>query len=350
MSITTLKLSAFRCFEQADFQLSPGINVLSGPNGSGKTSVLEAVNFLSTGKSFRTAKPKNMIKKGSDAFSVFAQLSDNGQQQTLGCQLDKSSKKTLKHNQHNIKKQTVLAATLPTLSIDPHSYLFCDNTPQYRRSFLDWMVFHVKHDYILLWRQVVKLQKHINHLLKHKKLDELKVWLAQYVKLAEQLNEERYSVFSMLQKVFNQLMYQLMPNLSDTQLNYQPGWSSELSLSDTLLKDMEGNLQYGQLRNGIHRMDIQVKSSGHFIKDIYSRGQKKMTALICYLSCLKVMDNSSDHHSLLCLDDFDAELDGSNAHFFFDYIKTLPNQILISTVDNQRYENKEVKMFHVKQL
>ena len=62
MPIDVLKVSAFRCFNQADFHFTPGINILSGVNGIGKTSVLEAVHFLSTGKSFRTHKIKNLIK------------------------------------------------------------------------------------------------------------------------------------------------------------------------------------------------------------------------------------------------------------------------------------------------
>lgn len=348
MSIIKLRLSAFRCFEQADFHFSPEINILSGNNGMGKTSVLEAIHFISTGKSFRSPKSSSLIKEGEGAFTLFADIAQNNSQHTVGCQLTKSSQKTIKLNNQLIKKQTDVANLLPVLSIDPNSYLFCDNNPQFRRSFLDWMVFHVKHNYLQVWSKVMRCQKHINQLLKTKQSNELPVWLDQYTQLASDLNNQRIEVFHSFINNFRILCQKLAPDLLSTELHFYPGWSDQYSLEETLSNDLEKNLLYGLLRNGVHRMDIQIKCNGTLVKNIYSRGQKKMISLICYLSCLNVMDSSDNKSSILCLDDFDAELDAKNAAHFFEHLKSLNNQILISTVEPSRYQGKDIKMFHVK--
>ena len=148
-------------------------------------------------------------------------------------------------------------------------------------------------------------------------------------------------------KTFNELCIQLSPELQKTTLSFYSGWPALQKLNDVLASDWDKNLLYGQLRHGVHRMDIQLKSQNTLIKGIYSRGQKKMISLICYLSCLHVMDQFSNNQSILCLDDFDAELDHINADHFFTYLTTLPNQIIISTVESSRYSDKKVNMFHV---
>nr|WP_246172686.1 DNA replication and repair protein RecF [Marinicella rhabdoformis] len=343
-----MKLSAFRCFEQADFQFSPHINVLSGVNGVGKTSILEGIHFLSTGKSFRSAKASNLIKKGENTFTLFAHFTQDNNTHSLGCQFNKPSHKILKLNNQLVKKQTDITSLLPVLSIDPNSYLFCDNSPQFRRSFLDWMVFHVKHDYLISWTKVLRCQKHINQLLKTKQTKELPLWLEQYCALSVDLNNQRLDVFKLFNSFFSSLCHQLIPKMPVTTLEFYPGWSDQYSLTEMLNLDWDKNLMYGQLRHGVHRMDIQIKSQNTLVKNIYSRGQKKMISLICYLSCLQVMDSISSNQSVLCLDDFDAELDHDNAAHFFDYLISLPNQILISTVEPNRYSDKKVDMFHVK--
>ena len=348
MPIDTLKVSAFRCFKEADFQFTPGINILAGVNGVGKTSVLEAVHFLSTGKSFRTHQAKHLIKSDEIAFSVFASITQKDARYQIGSQLTKSFKKTLKLNQTKIKKQTELATLLPVLSIDPSSYLFCDNSPQFRRTFLDWMVFHVKHNYIITWSQVLRCQKHINQLLKTKQVHELPVWISQYISLSQILNNERLKVFEHFKVAFSDLLELLAPNLGPCEVIYYSGWSPDSSLETVMSNDWDKNLQYGQLRHGIHKMDLLIKSNGVHVKTIFSRGQKKILALICYLSCLKVMDAHSEHKSVFCLDDFDAELDSNNASYFYEYLNSLPNQILISTVEASRYKDKEAEVFHVK--
>jgi len=127
VQIEQLKIQGFRCYENLEMSFDQRINVISGANGAGKTSVLEAIYFLSTGKSFRSKRNKNLISHNSTELTVFSQYKDqNKKQHKVGVTLDQSLKKTIKLDSQKIKVQSEVAHALPVVSIDPDSYLFLD--------------------------------------------------------------------------------------------------------------------------------------------------------------------------------------------------------------------------------
>ncbi len=346
MAIKSLSLSSFRCFKEIDFSFSSGTNVLTGVNGSGKSSVLEAIHLLSTGKSFRTAQPTKIIKHNQSSLTVFAQTNKDSSNK-IGLELNNKGKKQLKINHQN-SGQKQIALNLPVITIDPMSYLFLDNGPQYRRKFFDWMMFHVKHDYLSQWKNINQLQKHINQLLKEKQIDQLFLWLDQYQKSASFLTNQRQTCFLKFLDAFNLILNQLSPGLNVRAVFYR-GWNDDLSLKQILKKDIDQSLKYGQLLHGPHKMDIYFYIEGKSCKDVLSRGQKKIVSLFCYLSCLELMNKTSQYLALFLLDDLDAELDDKNKNIFLKYIENIPNQTFITSLKPDLYRHmRKVKVFHVK--
>ena len=350
MHITQLKIKGFRCYESLDLNFDHRINVFSGANGAGKTSVLEAIYFLSTGKSFRSKRNKNLIKHSSDELTVFAQYSDQQMKvNKVGVTLDKLLKKNIKLNTHKINNQSEIAHTLPVVSIDPDSYLFLDKPPQYRRSFLDWLVFHVKPEYLKIWSSVSRCQKQLNTLYKEKSLDQLSHWEALYVEYAEQLNLMRQSTFNQLRALINNKIQLIIPELAAVQLTFYQGWSRENSLSEQLIKDREKNLNYGNLNQGVHKMDIKNSINHKSAHESLSRGQKKLISIIYYLSYIELLSSQLNINPILCLDDIDAELDEQKTSVLCEFIQNSHNQAFISTVDPNKLMGilKNTCLFHV---
>lgn len=349
MYIDELKLTHFRCFTDYHLKLSQGVNLIHGNNGSGKTSLLEAIYFLSRGQSFRKSRNQHLINNKNQFFSLFASSYTNNQNHLFGCQYQKGKKKQLKHNQENIKKQTIITNLLPVVAIDPDSYLFIDKSPQFRRSFFDWLVFHVKHQYIENWSNALKCQKHLSYLYKEKNQQQIEIWQKNYCHYAEKVNLQRKEIFNLLKNKLFSMTELLLPELKNISLSFYQGWSNGIEIEQQIKNDTLKNLKYGMLQQGIHKMDLKIKANNSPAQYILSRGQKKMLSVLFYLTFLQIVDEIKDSTAILCFDDMDSELDNENTNKLLDYIKNKQNQVIITSVSKNIKDLIEVdKMFHVK--
>lgn len=344
-------MNGFRCYQQIEIPFNHPITVFHGDNGAGKTSVLEAIYFLSTGKSFRSSRPKNLINHQAEELMVYAEFTDPaGSINHLGVSLNQQNKKVIRYNQQTIKNQSQVAHDLPVVSIDPDSYLFLDKAPQFRRSYLDWLVFHVKPEYLSIWSKVARCQKHLNQLFKDNKTQSLPQWESQYIEFANQLNDMRLEVFKQLKPLIYTKIEHFIPELADMNMVYSQGWTKELSLEELLNRDRDRHLSYGHLNGGIHKMDIKNLFGHTPAHERLSRGQKKIISIIYYLSFIELMSAVLERSPLLCLDDMDAELDAAKTQILADFIQQGNHQVFISTVDQKNLLNVlgDVDMFHVK--
>lgn len=351
MFIKQIKVNNFRCYEHLDLQFNNRINILYGDNGSGKTSVLEAIYFLSTGKSFRSKRTKNLLKHETDGLSLFANFRDQKQfSHQLGITLSKQLSKKVKLNQDVVSNQSQIAHLLPVVSIDPDSYLFLDKPPQYRRSYFDWLVFHVKPNYLKTWSKVNRCHKHLNILYKEKKIQELDYWEQQYIKHAESLSNMRLDIFGELEQMVNEKINAFIPELKTLQLQFKQGWVEGITLKDQLKQDREKNLIYGSLNAGVHKMDLKNTIKQKPAHENLSRGQKKIISSVYYLCYIELLTKHLNVNPILCLDDMDAELDTHKTAVFSEFIQNSSNQVFVTTVDKEKLAPnlKKASMFHVK--
>lgn len=349
MYIDELKLTNFRCFSDYCLNFSKGINLIYGDNGSGKTSILEAIYFLSRGQSFRKSRTQHLINHKASLFSLFASSYIDNKNHIFGCQYEKHKKKQLKHNQENIKKQTIITNLLPVVAINPDSYLFIDKSPQFRRSFFDWLVFHVKHQYIENWSNAIKCQKHLSYLYKIKDIQQIEVWQDNYCFYANKVNKERKKIFKLLKEKLHLMVELLLPKLENASLSFYQGWSNNITIEQQLKNDLSKNIKYGMLQQGIHKMDLKIKVNNSPAQYIISRGQKKILSVLFYLTFLQVVDEFKSSKTLLCFDDMDSELDNKNINKLLDYIKNRQNQVIITSVSKNIADIIEFnKLFHVK--
>ena len=161
-----LQIQHFRNLSQAEIYPSGGMNLLLGHNGSGKSSVLEAIHYLSLGRSFRTHLTNRVIMQGEKAFTLFAQLQLDDQSVNVGLQKDRQGDTQLKIGGKSADKLAQLASLLPLQLIHPEGYNLLTGGPQQRRAFVDWGVFHVEQAFFPLWVKVRRLLKQRNALLR----------------------------------------------------------------------------------------------------------------------------------------------------------------------------------------
>jgi DNA replication and repair protein RecF len=345
--ITKLNIHNLRNIIHKEFSFNKNINIFHGENGVGKTSILEAIHLTSSGKSFRKSSIKSLINFNKESMTVFIQCNNK---KTFSTTKHKTGNSKAKINSRAVSKQSDITNQLPVISIDPEVYRLVDFGPLYRRNYLDWLVFHVKHDYIELWKKTYKCIKQLNYLYKKKAPEtEIVLWELSYIKFSEELNAIRNSFFDELLPKIQNISSLIQADLSTLSIKFKKGWSKDLTLKEQLNLDKNKNRLYGQLQHGPHKMDIQIKDGIYQASQTLSRGQKKTLSMIFYMAYIELLIEN-EIFPILCLDDLDAELDSNKLEKVANFFINTNTQIFITSVLKDKIEKAfpEADMFHVK--
>jgi len=195
MPVERLRIESFRNIASAELHLGR-VNVLAGPNGSGKTSVLEVVHVLSAGRSFRTSKPEPLIQREAERFHLHAVLSPGAQSPgpvSVGVMRDRQGGFEARIQGRDIHNTAELARILPVLLINAESFELLDGGPRNRRQFLDWGVFHVEQGFHAAWLEAQRALSQRNALLRHARIAtaQFDVWDARLADAADRLDAFR---------------------------------------------------------------------------------------------------------------------------------------------------------------
>ena len=332
MHITRLNIQRVRNLEAVALQELQPFNVFYGANGSGKTSVLEAIHLLATGRSFRTHMPKHYIQQHSPDAIVFAQSPSD----KIGMQKLVSGEQTIKLNGDNIATQGQLARLLPLQLIDPLSTDIIDHGAKPRRQLLDWLMFHVEPDFYQAWQFYSRALKQRNSLLKSQRnlsLQDLEPWnqlLAQY---GEILHQQRLSIVQQWQQYLAQDLQRLLPDL-EIKLEYQAGFHSEQGLLHDLTQHHQKDLERRYTEYGPHRADLRLKTPLGDADVVLSRGQKKLLIIALKLSQIAML-HACDKETVVLLDDLTAELDLTAQQRLIGRLSQLGSQVFITTLDHE---------------
>lgn len=232
MQITRLNIERVRNLKTVALSELQPFNVFYGANGSGKTSILEAIHLLATGRSFRTHIPKHYILHDAQNAVVFAQSSS----EKIGMQKHINGEQVMKVNGDHIATQGQLAKLLPLQHIDPQSTDIIDQGARPRRQLLDWLMFHVEPEFYHAWQYYSRALKQRNSLLKSQRylsLESLEPWNKMLGEYGEILHSQRVAIVEQWNVFFQQDLHYLLPNLS-VELQYIAGFHTEHGLLQDL--------------------------------------------------------------------------------------------------------------------
>ena len=345
MAISQLSLTDFRNLRSSTLDFNPRFNLISGGNGSGKTSLLEAIYVLCQAHSFRTHQIKQCITHDKNGFLLFGRF-DNHK-----AGLAKSDKKLEIHvNGESIKRRSELVRKAPINIVNTDSFLLIDGAPQKRRAFIDWCMFHVEPDYAENWRMFQHALRQRNRLLKSRQdLKLLDYWDQHLIEPSMVLSEMRKKYCAQLQTIIEVELQEILSGIS-LELKYQSGWEDELSLADAIKNNRERDIRSGFTNAGIHRDDLRFMLEGRNASEVLSRGQSKRMCLALLLATLKLVSKSRQSRIILLIDDLNSELDAAAQNSVYQQFMDMDLQMFISNIDSvvpETLNGKEFKLFHV---
>lgn len=312
MQVTRLTVAGLRRFDNVSLAPGAGINLVTGDNGAGKTSLLEALHLMAYGRSFRGRVRDGLVRTGSEAVEVFVEWQEGEPLRTRKAGLRHSGQAwTGRLDGETVGQLGDLCAALAVVSFEPGSHALVTGGGEPRRRFVDWGLFHVEQDFLSLWRRYARALKQRNALLKSGAGGaQLDAWDHELAEAGEPLTQRRQQYLEQLQAGLQQVAGELVPSLGRASLEFQPGWRRhELSLADALLLARDRDRAAGYTSVGPHRADWRVDYSATPERETLSRGQAKLTALSCLLAQAQDYAQRRGEWPVIALDDLASELD-----------------------------------------
>lgn len=349
MSLEQLSLKHVRNLDNCQITLDSRFNIIEGANASGKTSLLEAIYLISQVKSFRTHRINHIIQHKKPNMEVVAKYRDNNQfSHVIGLGRSRSATK-IHLNKQSINQSSKLAALVPIQVITPESHRLLEDGPKFRRQFLDWGVFHVKHEFLQIWKDYHRILRQRNSALRqNQSKQQIISWDQPLIEIAKRFHYSRLDYLEVLTPIVTEFTHQLTGE--DISIEYQPGWDKELSFTEALKKSFEQDCQFKHTRVGPHRADVSMKSQGIAVQVGFSRGQQKLLVCALRLAQIQYLQVLSNQSCIILVDDLPAELDKAHRERLMVLLEETQAQIFVSTTDASLLEVKgstTKKVFHV---
>ena len=314
MRISSLSILNFRNYEDQIFEFSPEVNCLVGDNGSGKTTVLDAIYYLSFCKSYFNPIDSQNIRYGEGFFVLQSEVLKNGEKDKLHCGVKQGQKKQFRRNDKEYSRLVDHVGKYPAVILTPNDIDLIKEGSEFRRKFMDGIISQYDRKYLDSLIDYNKALQQRNNLLRffaeNRTFDEemLEIWDEQLIKFGTYIHEERERFIDRFKPGFAALHEKITGNAEHVSLLYNTqltGQDLKGLLQDARAKDR-------QLRRstvGIHKDDLEFVIDEHPIKKFGSQGQQKSYLIALKLAQFQFVEEATGVQPVLLLDDIFDKID-----------------------------------------
>lgn len=334
MAIQNIRLQNFRSYKDESFEFGNGVNIVVGPNGSGKTNLLEAIQLAAIGSSYRVDdvdlirfhEPWARLDVESDTGSRTIKLIKDGERAKKSYVFDDKAYKILTRSH-----------ILPVVLFEPNHLQLLHGQPDGRRGYLDSLLEQLVPGYAITRKHYRRVLAQRNALLKAAKKpqkEQLFVWNLRLSELGGAVAKQRSELVEGLAKVLPVLYKEISGSDTSVSIEYKsklPLGSYESSLLKALEQSYDLDVARGFTGFGPHRDDFVVLFAGRPASEVASRGETRTALLALKIHELTMLEGYFEQKPLLLLDDVFSELDGKRRHALTDHLKE--HQVFITTTD-----------------
>lgn len=342
MQIRSLYLKNFRSYEEAFVEFSPRLNIIYGPNGCGKTTLLEAIYLFICGRSFRQTDNSNLIKIGTPYFFLEANFVKNGLEQKLKISWD-GKERRISHNTTNYPSFTSLLGLLKGIVFCPDDVSLIKGSPAVRRHYLDLQAAQIDPLYVHHLSRFNRAMKQRNYLLKTKNTAAIEGWEYEMAQSAAYLIRQRKLAVEELLVKGRELFFRLADSQAELQIQYRtpaPETGDLGDLKNFFIKRYQSlrgkELQMGFTLSGPHKDDLAIAINGQEARIYGSEGQQRScVAALRLAEWMRIKIHGADGLPLLLIDDIGTGLDEVRLGALLNEIQNLGQTYLTATRDMQ---------------
>lgn len=334
MAIASIRLQNFRSYKDESFEFDPGVNIIVGPNASGKTNLLEAILVTCLGKSYR-ARDHELVRFNRPWARLDAQAKTVRTVKLVRTPTPKTVTKSLNIDDHSFTRLT-LARTVPTVLFEPQHLLLLSGSPELRRQFVDDLLEQTVPGFGNTRRHYKRTLAQRNALLKNSNAatESLFAWNIRLSELGGQIAAHRLELFAKLNQNISQVYSEIAGVKATAKALYQGSCRPDQYAGDMLHKlELATNQdrERGFTTIGPHRDDMVITLNRHSIQETASRGEMRTLLLVLKIIELQLLSLARGQSPILLLDDVFSELDGKRRRALTHFLQ--PYQTFITTTD-----------------
>ncbi|TVQ16219.1 MAG: DNA replication and repair protein RecF [Balneolaceae bacterium] len=337
MNIRHLKLRFFRNHAGRDLRFSPGLNLLTGPNGTGKTNILDAIHYLCMSRSFVSGSDQYVVMQGESGFRVDGEFEGSIRSSfRVTCNYSRGEGKKIFVNDSPLDRLADLIGMVPVVVLSPDDKRLTSEGPAERRSFLDAMISQISKSYLsdlIDYRRIVKQRNRLLSDPRYRSAELnafLEPWNRQLVQTGSRIILKRASVLNQFAH-YLQETYDLIsgighrPHFFYKTISTETGNLDDLEqhFSSILADEYERERDREQTVAGPHRDDLIFYLDDQELRKFGSQGQHRLFALALKLAQLRFYSEHLDDLPVLLLDDVFGDLDPHKTNIL---VRTLMDQ------------------------
>jgi DNA replication and repair protein RecF len=332
--ISSIRLQQVRSYKDSSFEFETGVNIIVGPNASGKTNLLEAVMVLARGSSYR-ARDIELMQFNKP----WARLDGNFEKQARIVKIEAQNNLSFKNFVIDDKpfKRLGLERTVPVVFFEPNHLQLISRGPEQRREYFDEMLERSLPTFKSLAASYRRVLAQRNALLKHNQSQaeqQLFAWNIRLAELGAKIAQARQQLIDNINKGISKNYSQIARRKTKVEIKYDTQFPAE-HYASRMLSKLERNLQLdfqrGFTSSGPHREDVTFYLDGQLVSSSASRGETRSLLLALKIFELDLIKKARSQEPIFLLDDVFSELDGSRRRALVESLKD--RQTLITTTD-----------------
>ena len=332
MSLVQFQFEGLRNLESDTIHPCDSLNLVVGPNASGKSSLLEGIYLLGRGRSFRAHQATRMIQNGALALTVSGKIKeDDGEVRHLGVRLSRG-RREIRVDGHKMPSSAMLMKAFPLLVIQPSGIVLLEGAPKMRRHFLDFGAFHLEPGFLDVWKRYMRALQQRNALLRAGRLRELEPWNQEMATYGIILDQARRDYIGRIEPYFQEVASRFF-GVGKLLIRFDPGWDVNRSLSQALEMQVVSDHRSGYTQQGPHRGDFSVLIEQRPVRGYLSRGQMKILVYALLLAQSRLMEDRVGAAGCVLIDDVASELDGPNRAALLELLEGRSTQFFLTATE-----------------
>ncbi len=351
MILERLKIVNYRNYTNSNFEFHKQLNFINGENGSGKTSILEAVHFLALTKSFRINTDSDIVKYNESYFQIFGDFIDNsGGKSSVNVNFSKTDGKRILFNKVPLKRRIDIIGKIPVIILSPSSQRITECGPAGRRNFINRIIAQIDKEYfakLIEYRSRLTQRNLILNSYREKRKHSYDSYIETHDELfaenAKVIQSGRMDFIDLFNNVFKEKYKKISHIKGDVsiKINYNVK-ADESSFKEVFLKNLRErfskDILFGRTSCGPHLDNVLIIFEGKEIRHVGSQGEHKIVLISLKMAEGQFIENRLNESIIFLLDDLFALLDVKHCMKIIDKISS-GNQTFITSTDINSLSN-----------